>query len=218
MNKIKAIIFDMDGVLIDAKEWHYEALNKALSLFGYEISRYEHLVTYDGLPTSEKLTMMSLERGLPRGLHKYINALKQEYTMEKIYANCRPIFTHEYALSKLRAEGYRLAVASNSIRSTVDIMMKKANLEQYLEFSLSNQDVKKAKPDPEIYNIAIARLNLSPKECLVLEDNKNGIQAAQASGANVMKIDTVWDVNYKDIHDNIKRIEEDLNENNSSNC
>jgi beta-phosphoglucomutase len=48
---IKAVIFDMDGVLIDAKEWHYESLNDALSNFGYEISHHDHLVTYDGLPT-----------------------------------------------------------------------------------------------------------------------------------------------------------------------
>ena len=56
--EIKAIIFDMDGVLIEAKDWHYEALNRALSLFGMEISRYDHLVTYDGLPTTKKLEML----------------------------------------------------------------------------------------------------------------------------------------------------------------
>lgn len=205
--KIKAVIFDMDGVLIDAKEWHYEALNQALSLFGYEISRYDHLVTYDGLPTAEKLSMISMEKGLPKGLHKYINALKQEYTMEKIYMNCKPIFVHEYALSKLKSEGYKLAVASNSIRATVDIMMLKASLGSYLEFSLSNQDVKKAKPDPEIYNVAISKLGLLPEECLVVEDNKNGIQAAIASGANVMKVETVYDVNYENIKRNIKMCE-----------
>ena len=55
MTKIKAIVFDMDGVLIDAKEWHYEALNRALGLFGYGISRYDHLSRYDGLPTRRKL-------------------------------------------------------------------------------------------------------------------------------------------------------------------
>ncbi len=207
MSKIKAVIFDMDGVLIDAKEWHYEALNKALGLFGYEISRYEHLVTYDGLPTADKLSMMTLEKQLPKGLHKYINALKQEYTMEKIFVNCRPLFVHEYALSKLKSEGYRLAVASNSIRATVDIMMQKASLERYLEFSLSNQDVTKAKPDPEIYNVAISRLGLDPSECLVVEDNKNGIAAAAASGANVMKVETVYDVNYDNIRKNIERCE-----------
>ena len=186
MNKIKAVIFDMDGVLIDAKEWHYEALNRALGLFGYEISRYEHLVTYDGLPTADKLSMMTLEKQLPKGLHKYINALKQEYTMEKVFVNCRPLFVHEYALSKLKSEGYRLAVASNS---------------------LSNQDVTKAKPDPEIYNVAIERLGLNPWECLVVEDNKNGIAAAAASGANVMKVETVYDVNYDNIRKNIERCE-----------
>lgn len=208
MNKIKAVIFDMDGVLIDAKEWHYEALNKALSLYGYEISRYEHLVTYDGLPTADKLSMMSMEKELPQSLHRYINQLKQQYTMDKVYTSCKPLFVHEYALSKLKAEGYRLAVASNSVRATVDIMMQKAGLSQYLDFSLSNQDVTKAKPDPEIYNVAISKLGFLPQECMVVEDNKNGVAAAKAAGTNVMKVDTVYDVNYPNIMDSIRSFEE----------
>lgn len=81
MSKIKAVIFDMDGVLIDAKDWHYEALNQALELFGYKISRYDHLVTFDGLPTKKKLEMLTIEKGLPKGLHKFINHMKQIYTM-----------------------------------------------------------------------------------------------------------------------------------------
>lgn len=60
--KIKAVLFDMDGVLIDAKEWHYEALNKALKLFGMEISRYDHLNTFDGLPTKVKLMMLAKKK------------------------------------------------------------------------------------------------------------------------------------------------------------
>jgi beta-phosphoglucomutase-like phosphatase (HAD superfamily) len=63
--KITAVVFDMDGVLIDAREWHYEALNRALGHFGYTISRFDHLVTYDGLPTRHKLEMLSRERGFP---------------------------------------------------------------------------------------------------------------------------------------------------------
>ena len=62
--QIKAVLFDMDGVLIDAKEWHYEALNRALALFGMPISRFEHLTTFDGLPTRKKLEMLSLELSL----------------------------------------------------------------------------------------------------------------------------------------------------------
>lgn len=164
MDKIKAVIFDMDGVLIDAKEWHYEALNKALRLFGFEISRYDHLVTFDGLPTAKKLEMMTVERGLPKSLHQLINDMKQIYTMEYVYMKCKPLFVHQYALSRLKSEGFRLALASNSVRVTIDMMMEKADLNQYLDFSLSNQDVKKSKPDPEIYITAINRLGLSPED------------------------------------------------------
>ena len=105
MPKIKAVIFDMDGVLIEAKDWHYEALNKALGLFGMEISRYDHLVTYDGLPTRKKLEMLSTERGLPTRLHEFINDMKQRFTMELVHAQCKPRFHHESALARLKQDG-----------------------------------------------------------------------------------------------------------------
>lgn len=207
MTRIKAVIFDMDGVLIEAKDWHYEALNKALGLFGMEISRYDHLVTYDGLPTKKKLEMLSTERGLPAELHEFINDMKQQYTLEIVYAQCKPRFHHEYALSRLRQEGYKLAVASNSIRKTVQIMMEQSALLDYLDFYLSNQDVTIGKPDPEIYTKAIQKLGLSPQECLVVEDNEKGIQAAKASGAWLMEVDEVEEVNYQNIMSHIMRIE-----------
>lgn len=207
MQKIQAVIFDMDGVLIDAKEWHYEALNQALALFGYEISRQDHLVTFDGLPTAVKLEMLSKDRGLPRKLHSFINELKQQYTTERIFTDCKPVFHHEYALSRLRREGYHLAVASNSLRQTVELMMEKSSLLQYLDFYLSNQDVTKAKPDPEIYQRAIKKMGLTPQECLVVEDNKNGILAAERAGARVMRVVNVDEVNYENIIRHIRGYE-----------
>jgi beta-phosphoglucomutase-like phosphatase (HAD superfamily) len=207
MDKIKAVIFDMDGVLIDAKNWHYEALNKALGLFGMEISRYDHLVTYDGLPTKKKLEMLTSERGLPIGLHDFINAMKQEYTMEIVYSHCKPRFFHEFALSRLKKEGYRLAVASNSIRQTVEAMLQRAALIDYFDFYLSNQDVEIGKPNPAIYIKAIEKLGLSPKECLIIEDNENGIKAAKASGAWLMEVDEIEEVNYQNIIKLIMQVE-----------
>lgn len=199
MAKIQAIIFDMDGVLIEAKDWHYEALNEALELFGYTITRQEHLSDFDGLPTAVKLEMLSQRKGLPRGLHTFINQLKQQYTMDLVMTNCHPIFIHEYALSRLRKEGYHVAVASNSIAETIDMMMRKSNLKQYLDFFLSNQDVVRSKPDPEIYNKAIEKLGLKPEECLVVEDNHNGVEAAKGAHAHVFKVETVYDVTYDNI-------------------
>jgi beta-phosphoglucomutase len=205
--KIKAIIFDMDGVLIDAKDWHYEALNTALRLFGSEISRYDHLVTFDGLPTRDKLEMLTIEKDFPRGLHKFVNVMKQQYTMEIVYSKCKPTFHHQFALSSLKAHNYKLAVCSNSIKNSIQIMMEKSGLLEYLDFFISNEDVNKGKPDPEMYNLAIAKLGLTPQECLIVEDNENGLKAAYASGANVLKVDTVEDVNFENIINKIKSIE-----------
>jgi len=209
--KIKAVLFDMDGVLIEAKDWHYEALNRALKLFGYEISRFEHLTSYDGLPTSMKLKKLTLEKGLPTQLHSFINEMKQQYTVSMIQNLCRPRFNHEYALSKLKSEGYRLAVGSNSIKMTIEMMMNYAKLTDYFEFMLSNQDVKNAKPDPEIYLTAMSKMNLQPKDCLIVEDNENGIKAAIASGAHVLVVKTVDEVNYNNIKNRILEIEEGPN-------
>lgn len=208
MCKIRAVIFDMDGVLIEAKDWHYEALNKSLGLFGMEISRYDHLATYDGLPTRMKLEMISAERGLPQSLHEFINKMKQQYTMELVHAHCKPRFYHQYALSRLKNMGYRLAVASNSVRDTVQLMLDKSLLIGYLDFTLSNQDVSIGKPNPEIYINAINRLGLMPEECLVVEDNENGKQAARESGAWLMEVSEVEEVNYQNIISHILRVEE----------
>ncbi len=207
--KIKAVLFDMDGVLIDAKEWHYEALNKALGLFGIEISRYDHLTTFDGLPTKVKLEMLSKRFYLPQELHEFINQLKQSYTAEMIHMRCHPMFSHEYALSKLHKQGYKIAVCSNSVRKTIELMMDKAELTPYLDLIVSNEDVTKAKPDPEMYQTAMKKFKLKPEECIVVEDNPNGIQAGKAAGAVVLEVATVYDVNYENIMRLIKEIEYD---------
>jgi HAD superfamily hydrolase (TIGR01509 family) len=207
MNEIKAVIFDMDGVLIDAKDWHYEALNRALNHFGFNISRYDHLVTFDGLPTRRKLEMLSHEHGLPLSMHGFLNDLKQIYTTEAVHARCKPQFQHEYALSSLRSMGYKMAVASNSIRNSIELMMDKSNLARYLDGIVSNQDVKHGKPDPEIYLKAMAMLGVKPEETLVLEDNEHGIAAARAAGTHLMIIGEVTDVTLDGIIEHIRQAE-----------
>lgn len=204
---IKAVLFDMDGVLIEAKEWHYESLNKALDLFGVRISRYDHLTTFDGLPTKKKLEMLSVAEGLPRELHDFINRMKQQYTMDIVHTQCKPRFAQELALSGLKARGYKMAVCSNSVRNSVVTMMQKARLDAYLDVMVSNEDVNKGKPDPEMYLTAMAKLRVSAPECLIVEDNENGIKAARASGAHVLVVREVSDTNLDNIMTRIREID-----------
>jgi HAD superfamily hydrolase (TIGR01509 family) len=206
MSKIKAVLFDMDGVLIEAKDWHYEALNRALSLFGMPISRFDHLTKFDGLPTKKKLEFLSLENSLPFELHDFINEMKQKYTMEIIQTQCKPIFIHEYALSNLKALGFKIAVCSNSIRNTITTMMEKAALNQYIDLIISNEDVSYGKPNPEMYVKAMSNFGLNPEECLIVEDNENGIKAAKASGGNLLVVRDIYEVNLDNILDRIQEI------------
>lgn len=198
-NKIKAVIFDMDGVLIDAKDWHYDSLNRALNLFGYNINREDHLNIFDGLPTKKKLEMLAERDGLSPKLHTVINRLKQMYTLDLVDAKLVPNQAHQEALAKLKQQGYLIGVASNSIRKTVEVMMEKSLLLPFFDSMLSNEDVKNAKPDPEIYLESAKNLGLKPEECLIVEDNPHGIAAAKASGGRVMEVGSVWDVNYENI-------------------
>ena len=188
MSRISAILFDLDGVLIDATEWHYEALNRGLRLFGFDITRYEHLADYNGLPTRKKLQMLTVEKGLPSSLHDIINNLKQVYTREEVLTKCRPVFEKEYMLSRLRQEGYRLAVCSNAVADSVDLMIRQAGLHEYFEFLISNEDVTRPKPDPEIYTRALARMGVLPADTVIVEDAPHGVEAARRSGAHVCRV------------------------------
>ena len=205
---IRAVIFDMDGVLIDARDWHYEALNRALGLFGYKIGREEHLDVFDGLPTSHKLRMLTESRGLPSELHSLINEMKQSYTMDLVAQRCRPVFHHRYALARLKEAGYKLAVASNSVRASVDAMMDKADLTRFLDVTMSNEDVSRAKPHPEIYLKTCERLGVAPAETLVVEDAEYGVQAAETAGTQVLRVNDVEDVTFAAISQFIQEVEE----------
>jgi HAD superfamily hydrolase (TIGR01509 family) len=147
--------------------------------------------------------MLSRSRGLPVKLHGFINDLKQAYTAAITMDRCRPVFHHQYALANLRQSGYTIGVCSNSIRRTVQMMMDLSRLTPYLDFFLSNEDVSRPKPDPEMYSAAIQRAGVSPQETLIVEDNDHGVAAARASGAHVMVVGSVNDVTHARIQHEI---------------
>jgi beta-phosphoglucomutase-like phosphatase (HAD superfamily) len=92
-------------------------------------------------------------------------------------------------------------------KQSIEAMLQRADLLQHFDFFLSNQDVSKPKPDPEIYLKAMERLNVRPEDCLVVEDNHNGIKAAQAAGAHLLCVADVSEVNFSNISARIRELE-----------
>lgn len=206
MSKVKAVLFDMDGVLIDAQEWHYEALNEVLDIFGFRITRKMHEDRYDGLSTSKKLEMLSTEDGLPRHVHGMINRVKQDRTLRIAAQKCFPNVAHQVLISKLKKNGIKVGVVTNSIRQTSEFMLTYAGIYQHLDILITNQDVVEAKPDPSCYLIAMNKLGVTPEQTIIVEDSPYGIAAGNASGAQVIKVDSVREVNLDLMHGYVPEI------------
>lgn len=189
---IKLVLFDLDGVLIDAKKIHYLALNEALGP-EYEISIEEHLSMYDGLKTTQKLEMLTEHKGLPVDLHQKISDEKQKHT-RKYFQELEPIEEIRQLFKSLEESGYLIGVCSNSIRRSVLTALSKTKLIEHCSVILSNEDVHNSKPHPEMYWKAMSMMGVLPEETLIVEDSPPGLLAAQRSRANYVRVDNPWDV------------------------
>jgi beta-phosphoglucomutase-like phosphatase (HAD superfamily)/dTDP-glucose pyrophosphorylase len=204
---IKLIIFDLDGVLVDARELHYQALNSALSEVDkrYTIDRTEHLSTYDGLSTTKKLNMLTQRKDLPLHLHDKIWSLKQSKTVEIIDA----FGTDERMagiLRRLRKEGHVLACATNSIRETAKLQLIRRGFFEHIDFLYSNQDVINPKPNTEMYLHCMIKAGVNPDETIIVEDSHIGRKAALSSGAHLCAVKDSSDVTYNKIEKIIKKV------------
>lgn len=199
---IKLVLFDLDGVLIDAKKLHYDALNLALGKT-YSISEEEHTNIYDGRKTREKLDMLTKQKGLPAELHDQIYEKKQNLTI-KLISDLKPIPEIVKLFKELEWQGYKIGVCSNSIRRTVLTALAKTELMEYCSLTLSNEDVKNSKPHPEMYWKAMSMMGALPEETLIVEDSPPGLLSAQRSRANYVRVDNPYDVTCRKIFANLK--------------
>jgi len=193
----KLIIFDLDGVLVEAKQIHFETLNKALWEIGkstkYVISEAEHLSIYDGLKTNQKLELLTQNKGLHRDTYETVWNRKQQLTIEAI-SELQPDLEKIELFKELRDRGYKLACASNSIRRSVLVMLAKIGIIEYMDLIISNEDVKNSKPHPEMYWKTMSMMGVLPEETLIVEDSPHGLLAASRSRANVLRVDSPKDL------------------------
>ena len=185
----KLVIFDLDGVLIDSRDVHYDALNSALIKINpkFVVTREEHLSKYDGLGTTMKLKMLTELKGLPVEYHDQVWKEKQRQTidiLQKLPENKTAISI----IKQLKKDGWKIAVASNSIRETIITALNAIGVLGYIEYIVSNEDVKHHKPYPEMYWKCMTALNALPQNTIIVEDSHIGRQGAIASGGHLYGI------------------------------
>src|SRR5262245_30236336 len=192
--RIKAVLFDLDGVLVDAREWHFEALNEALRGFGILLGRSEHEAEFDGLPTRVKLDILTRQGRLAAESHPLILQTKQAHTRRLILDRCRPDPDKVRLLRLLKERGFVLGVCSNSTRETLRLILDRAALAEFFECALSAEDVARPKPAPDIYVEAFARLGLEPDAALIIEDGAYGVESARRAGGRLLKVESPAEV------------------------
>ena len=214
MNKIKGLIFDLDGVLVNTKKIHFVALNKALkSVKANEISFKDHLNIYDGLPTNKKLIILNKKKLLNKKKNLIVIKIKQKYTLELLNKNIKfdsKIYNTFLKLSK----NYKISLATNAVKKTLDLCLKRLRIKKFISQSYSNEDVINNKPHPEVYLKCLVNMGLKPSETLIFEDSHHGVMAAQDSGCILYTVKKISDINISNIKTMIKNLnKEDMKKN-----
>jgi|ERR1017187_4644960 HAD superfamily hydrolase (TIGR01509 family) len=205
IREILAILFDVDGVLVDATDWHFDSFNRALAPFGATISRQQHEEEFIGLPTAAKIDKLVARGVLTANVGAAVLEAKHLYFREILRARCRQNSVGRQVLGSLRANGFVLAAVSNAIRQSVVEMLDLSGLTSYLSAIVCGDDVAHPKPDPEIYISCSTLLGIRPDMCLAIEDGKYGIQAAMAAGMRVLTVKSIGDVNLGNIWAALRR-------------
>lgn len=182
---IKAVIFDMDGLMIDSERVTFEGYQHILSKKGKTITE-DFYITLLGKPIKGIFQRFYDVYGNDFPIESVITDVHQ-YMAERFETEGVPLKTGLVELLKYcREKGYRTIVATSSNRNRVDTILKSADIEQYFDDSICGDEVTKGKPDPEVFLKSCMKLGVNTDEAVVLEDSEAGIQASYAAGIKVI--------------------------------
>ncbi len=179
---IQGVLFDMDGVLVDNARVHVEAFGIFCRRYGVE-GWEQKLSTAFGMGNDDIMRLILPERIIrEKGLPAL--AAEKEAIYREIYEPAiRPVAGLPELLAQLHAAGVGCAVGSSGPRENVDFVLDKCGIRDFFTAIVDSDQVKRCKPDPEIYRTAAAKLGLEPASCLVFEDAEAGIESARRAGA-----------------------------------
>jgi HAD superfamily hydrolase (TIGR01509 family) len=185
----KLIVFDLDGVLVDSKTIHFDALNDALASLDerYIITPEEQISTYEGLPTKAKLLLLAKNKGLPEDSFENIWTIKQKIT-STMFSNIKEDKELLDLIQIIKRNKINVAVASNSIRKTIVECLEALGIMHLIDHVVSNEDVKNPKPHPEMYWKAMSYFGVITDETVIFEDSIVGRIAAIDSKATLIKV------------------------------
>jgi beta-phosphoglucomutase len=188
----KLIIFDLDGVLFESRDMHFDALNRALEAHGHQpISHEEHCSVYNGLPTRTKLAML----GITGDEAEQVQSEKQAHTLGWVMRNVRRDEMLVALFTDLRTGGWKIAVASNAITVTVIRSLQLLGLWPLCDFVTAGDRVARPKPDPMMYYDCMKACRAKPSETWIVEDSPVGREGAGKTGARVLPVEGPREVN-----------------------
>ncbi len=179
---IEAIIFDMDGTLVDTEPFHTEIELNQFKQNKIEISGEEHQ-QYLGVTSEVMWRQIASKHSISLTTDELIKQNHEESLKYFAALDSIPVMPELVeVLEKLQANNYKLAVASSSTPEIIDLVLTKTNLKKYFPIIVSGNDVAKSKPAPDIFLFTAHKLGAKPTNCVVIEDSPNGIKAAKAAG------------------------------------
>ena len=179
---IKAIIFDMDGVLVDSEPFNIEIEKRQFELNHLSISEEEHH-QYMGVATDVMWREIAKRQSLSLPVETLIEQNKTEsihYFTELKEIPVMPGLVD--LLEKLTLKNFPIAVASSSFPEIIELILQRTGLRKHFQVVVSSQEAGKSKPEPDVFLLAAKQLGINPQDCMVIEDSANGIKAAKAAG------------------------------------
>jgi beta-phosphoglucomutase family hydrolase len=179
---LKAVIFDMDGVIIDSEPAHHEVCKKMFRELDINMTDEEYLTRYIGTSNTDMWGMIKEKYLIQESIQELVIRQTEGCLKQLKESNEVPIHGVRELLEELRDKRIKIGLASSSAMETINVILDKFNISSYFSAVVSGENLEKSKPDPTIFLVAAKLLSVNPNECLVIEDSSHGVTAAKKAG------------------------------------
>jgi len=187
MAKLKCVIFDMDGTLVDSESVHDECFQRVFKKYGAEVS-HEELVLWNGIGVPGLLEKLEEVTGSRDEAQKWLDESLVDLERQLLTVGFPTFEGAKKLLAFCKQQGLIVGLATSSLKEWGKVVVSKTGIDSYFDFMFFGDDVKNMKPAPDVYLLAARQADATPEECLVFEDSQVGVEAAARAGLPVVQI------------------------------